>query len=319
VLPSLSIIIPTKNRPSDLNLTVESVLRQSILPPQLIIVDQSDHDESQRRLEKLFAETPFPAGGKPRLCYFHDTRILGLTRARNRAMEFAQGDIWLFLDDDVVLEQDFLEELLAVYEQRSDVSGVSGIITNYRRPAWTYRLWSSVFVRGPFRDERQPIYWRADHLRREEPIRVRRFTGALMSFRAEAIRGYRFDENLRGVSDGEDAEFCARLGPEAILVIAPRARLKHKASPTGRTQEHWLRRFAQANFCLYHRNWKNVSRNHLHFAWLKVGLGLVALLASIRSGSLSPWHALREGAGEGARVGRLGPQADGKVIQVTAL
>lgn len=299
MLPSLSIIIPTKNRPSDLKLTVESVLRQSVRPTELIIVDQSQSDESKRQVERLYAEAPPLVRETIRLSYIWDAGISGLPFARNRGMEITQGDIRLFLDDDVVLEPNFLEELLTVYEQHPYVSGVSGIITNYRRPSWAYRLWASMFVRGPFHDERQPIYWKADRLREAEPIRVTKFTGALMSFRADAIQGHRFHG---GILDGEEVDFCRRLGSDAVLLIAPRARLVHRTSPIGRSQGHWLRGSGQSSYYLYHRNWRTGFRNFVSFAWLNLGLGLAALLASARRGSLAPWRALRDGAREGARV-----------------
>jgi GT2 family glycosyltransferase len=230
-------------------------------------------------------------------------------------MEIAQGDICLFLDDDVCLETGFVEEVLAVYQRYPRASGVSGIVSNYRRPPIAFRLWVSVFARGPFHDERQPIYWKADRLRNAEPIAVRGLGGGLMSFRAEAIRAHRFDENLTGVSDGEDVDFCVRLGPDAVLMIAPRARLAHKASPIGRAQDHWLRRFTRANHYIYHRNWERGFRNGLAFVWLNMGLGLVASLASVRRASLAPWRALRKGAREGRRVARLWPLADGKAAR----
>ncbi len=299
---SVSLIIPTKNRPSDLELTVASILQQSVLPDQIIIVDQGHSDESDRQVEKLFAEASLSVREKVRLCYIRDTIIPGAAVARNRAMEIAQGDIWLFLDDDVLLEPDFLEELLDVYQQHPDASGVSGIISNYQPPSLAYWLWASIFVRGPFHDERQPIYWRADRLHNAEPVAVRKLGGGLMSFRARAISGVRFDENLCGVSDGEDVDFCTRLGPNATLLIAPRARLAHKGSPIGRAQDHWLRRFAQANHYLYHRDWRCGIGNRLSFAWLNLGMGLVATIASVRRASLAPWRALLEGARDGSRV-----------------
>jgi GT2 family glycosyltransferase len=302
----VSLIIPTKNRSSDLEHTLESVFGQKILPTQLIIVDQGQGDETRKSMEKLFADARFRVREKIQLCYISNTKISGLTVARNRAMEVAQGDIWLFLDDDVVLEANFLEELLSVYQRYPQVTGVSGIISNYLRPSLPYRLWAFAFARGPFQDERQAVYWQADRLRVSEPIAVTKLGGGLMSFRGDAIRGRCFDENLCGVSDGEDVDFCARLGPDALLVIAPRARLVHKKSPIGRAQEHWLRRFARANYYLYHRNWERGFRNGLAFVWLNMGLGLVAALASIRRVSSSPWLAFVEGARDGTRVGRLG-------------
>jgi len=315
---TVAVIIPTKNRSIDLGLTFESIIRQSILPNQIIVVDQSEDDESCKQVEKLYREARSQVRDVVRLDSVRDPGISGGAVARNRAMEIARGDIWLFLDDDVILEPNFVEELLAVYQQHPHVLGVSGIISNYHKPHWAYLLWAIVFLRGPFHDERQPIYWNANRLRKTEPIQVGKFTGALMSFRAEAIRANRFDENLIGVSDGEDVDFCARLGSDPFLVIAPRARLIHKKSAVGRTQDHWLRRFAQANYYLYHRNWQSGIRNRLAFVWLNVGLGVAAFLASVQRGTLAPWGALREGARDGMRVGRLKIVAHRKAAEVTA-
>jgi len=302
---SVSVIIPTKGRPLDLEFTVGSILQQSVLPVQLIIVDQSEDNESRRRVEKLLSEAPLQVRDAIALDYLRDAAISGGAVARNRAMDIARGDIWLFLDDDVCLEGNFVEELLTVFHSHPHVSGVSGIVTNYYVPPWAYRLWTVIFVRGPFHDERQPIYWKANCFRNSEPFAVRKLGAGLMSFRAETIRSHRFDENLAGVCDGEDVDFCERLGPDEALMIAPRARLVHKASPIGRAREHWLMRFAKANFYLYHRNWQNGFANRFAFAWLKMGLGIVASLASFRRSSLTPWRALLEGTREGLRIARL--------------
>jgi GT2 family glycosyltransferase len=317
MLRSLSIIIPTKDRPNDLEATVEGVFRQSLSTTHLVIVDQSQSNESQALVTKQYAEAPSPLRERLQLRYLRDPVVPGGGVARNRGMEIAEGEIWLFLDDDVTLEPNFVEELLTVYQQHPHVTGVSGIITNYERPPRAYRLWAFVFVRGPFHDERQPIYWKADRLRNAAPIAVRKLGGGLMSFRADAIRAHRFDENLTGVSDGEDVDFCAQLGPDAVLMIAPRARLAHKASPVGRTRDHWLRRFARANHYLYHRNWARGFRNGLAFVWLNVGLGLAALLACARRASLAPWRALREGTHEGTRVALPRPMTDCRAHQAT--
>jgi GT2 family glycosyltransferase len=296
---SMSVIIPTKNRPSDLETAVQSVLAQNVLPAQLIIVDQSDDEGSRSRLCAAYKALPAPIRSAVRLDYVLDPHITGLTMARNYAMDLAQGNIWLFLDDDVVLEPGFLGEVLLAYERHPEATGVSGIVTNYKPPHWPSCLWAGLFVRGPFRDERQAIYWNASSLRDANPVRVSRLGGGLMSFRAQAVRSARFDDNLRGVSDGEDVDFCLQLGPEANLLIVPRARLAHHHSASGRLRDHWLRRFARSQYYLYRRHWRRGVKNRLCFLWLNVGLGIVATAASLRRASLRPWLALAHGAQEG--------------------
>ena len=46
---SISAIIPTRDRPADLRRAVESILRQTRLPDELLIVDSSDMDTSGSR------------------------------------------------------------------------------------------------------------------------------------------------------------------------------------------------------------------------------------------------------------------------------
>jgi glucosyl-dolichyl phosphate glucuronosyltransferase len=307
VLPPVAVVIPTKNRAADLQRTVKSLLGQSVLPNQLIIVDQSATDESRQAVTKQFGQASSEVRDTMELSYTLDPTIPGGAIARNRAMDQAKGEIWLFLDDDVILEPDFLQELLAVYLRYPQATGVSGVVINYRLPTLGFRLWNLVFARGPFHDDRQPIYWRANQLGLSDPIRVTRLGAGLMSFRSEAIRKLRFDENLRGVSDGEDVDFCNRLGPDAVLMIAPRARLVHNQSQSGREQNHWLRRRARAEHYLYRRNWDVGIKNRLCFYWLNVGYALIAALACLRREALGPWRSLLAGIREGASAARPRP------------
>jgi glycosyltransferase involved in cell wall biosynthesis len=299
---TISVIIPTKNRPADLTLTVKTLFQQTVLPRELIIIDQSASDESRCRIDQVFSDGILEIQSRVRLRYVHDSSLPGLTWARNRAMKIADGDIWLFLDDDVSLDQNFLAEILAAYEQHPQFDGVSGIVTNYRLPPLAYRSWSRIFFRGPFDDERQSIYWNAPRLGGAAPVLVNKLGGGLMSFRAQAVRGMRFDENLRGVCDGEDIDFCARMKPGTMLAIAPAARLVHNASPVGRSQEHWLERTTQANCYLFHRNWNTTLINRACYEWLMFGLGIVAVFASLRRLSLTPWNTFRGAAREGLRL-----------------
>lgn len=292
---TVSVIIPTKNRPGALRAAVASLLQQTHLPLEILIVDQSAGDQSRIAVEQVFAEVPADAARGVKLIYIHDPAISGLAVARNRSMGEARGDVWLFLDDDVVLEPEFIEEICRVYESEPCVTGVSGIVTNYVPDRGISRAWNAVFVRGPFHDPRQPIYHNADRLRASAPVRVDRFSGGIMSFRAAAIRRQQFDSNLRGVSDGEDVDFCVRLGPKATLLVAPRARLVHEASPVGREITHHLRRDARSLCYLYNRNWRHGVKNRLAYRWLLCGFSLIATWASVRRRSLVPWRALLDG------------------------
>jgi GT2 family glycosyltransferase len=302
---SLSVIIPTKDRPVCLERAVSLLLSQTVLPSQLIIVDQSEANESRRRVEELFAATASTVRHAVRLCYVHEPTIPGAAVARNRAMAAADGRVWLFLDDDMEPEHEFIEELLTVYARWPSIGGVSGIITNYSKPPWVFRIWARVFLQGPFHDERQAIYWNAERLRHTGPIAVTKCGSGLLSVRADIVRGVRFDESLRGLPPGEDIDFCIRLG--ASLFIAPQARIAHYPSRTGRSKDYWIKEYVQGKLYVYHRNWQWGLRNRIYCLWFEIGCGLVAAIGSLRRGSFKPWHAFLTGVREAARLGTPTP------------
>lgn len=286
----VSAIIPTKNRRNDLLAAVRTLLRQTILPTQIVVVDQSPDDGALRCLE---AELAGITG--VRLDYVHDPSLSGLTAARNCALSRATGDVWLFLDDDVLLEPEFVEQLLEVYRKYPKAGGVSGIITNYQRPPLPFRLWNALFARGPFHDERQPIHWECERLRNSEPIAVQKLNGGLMSFPASFICDRRFDPNLRAECLAEDVDFCCRLPAGTLLLMAPRARLVHNHSPLGRVRSHWLRAHAQSSYYLYEKNWKYGIKNRLCFAWLNIGYALAVGAFCLTRGSLEGTRAFQAG------------------------
>jgi glucosyl-dolichyl phosphate glucuronosyltransferase len=284
---TVSVIIPTKDRSADLARTIETLLQQTVQPLELIIVDQS-------------AEPTFTRKIKIPTVYIHDPTLSGLTAARNNSMKVARGDIWLFLDDDVLLEPDFIEKMLEAYD--TNVTGVSGIITNYSTPALKQRLWEVVFQVGPFRDERQRVYRDVGRLGDAEPIRVRQLGGGLMSFRAFKIRNQLFDTNLTGPCPGEDIEFCAGLPKECVLRIAPKARLIHNRSPESRDSTHWISVDAQVASYMRERHWKSGMWNNLSYFWLSVGYATVAAFSSLKNASFGPWNAWQEGVKRGRQI-----------------
>ncbi len=298
-MKSVSVMIPTKNRMRDLERTVETLLQQTVLPSELIIIDQSSSDEARTSMLAVFAR--LTGGGSVHLRYHHAPNLLGLTEARNLAMRLASGEIWLFLDDDVVLESNFLAEVLAAYDSHPDAVGISGIITNYPKPYLGEWIWTATFMRHPFHDDRQSVYRNWARHAGGRPVRVTRLGGGLMSFRADSIRTLKFDESLQGVADGEDVDFCQQLAGHTLL-IAPAARLRHYQSPSGRLADHWVRRSSRAMVFLYRKNWRHGIRNRLAYAWLLFGYSLVASWAGIRRRSLGPWRALLTGIREGKAV-----------------
>jgi GT2 family glycosyltransferase len=294
---SVSAIIPTKNRPDDMRLTLKTLLSQSVQVNEVIVVDQSEDNKTKAVTSEEFDRAARQSVAVPALRYVHDTAINGVSQARNRALDIAGGNIWLFLDDDIDMEPVFVEELVKTFQDNPTVGGISGVITNYPVPPFSYRSWLWLFARGPFREKRLPVYWDAHKYRKLVPVIG--MSGGLMSFRAEIARTGRFDESMK---DGEDVDYCVNLKGAPLMVLAPKVRLKHMASNINRVREAWLKKFAISQSHLYHKNWNNTLSNRVCFGWFVIGLSLASLLSCVRRLSPEPFVGMLQGLrqGEGA-------------------
>ncbi|MCK5345013.1 MAG: glycosyltransferase family 2 protein, partial [Candidatus Heimdallarchaeota archaeon] len=117
-----SFIICTKDRFEEIMLCIESVETQSLPPDELIIIDSSSTMGLLDIIKDRFPSLPFPTH------YFHTAP--GLTYQRNIGVQRASGEYIFFFDDDVVLDNDYHEKVLEVYDTHSQAMGVGGVILN---------------------------------------------------------------------------------------------------------------------------------------------------------------------------------------------
>ena len=101
-MPSVSVCICTRNRPRELSRTLESVRRSSRPVEQVIVSDDSTDGETRAVVASRYPEVTYVEGPKA-----------GLGANRNAAARVAIKDLILFLDDDCLLGERFLEHALA--------------------------------------------------------------------------------------------------------------------------------------------------------------------------------------------------------------
>jgi glucosyl-dolichyl phosphate glucuronosyltransferase len=289
---SVSVIIATKDRTTLLGDMLRTLLNQTVSADQVVIIDQSKDDGTRLFVQSICSERR--GSMRPQFVYVADATLRGAGAARNLGIERSSGAIFLFLDDDVLLERDFLKEVLAVYRTHSSVGGVSGMITNYTRPPFRQRLIEEVFCLGPFRDERLPMYWNADGLRGSDPMHIRKMSGCVMSVRRAALGSDRFDGSYRGAG-AEDVDLSWRLSQRCPILLSARARLTHLRTQSGPKREHWLAAAAACQYYLYYRLWRTSITNFLCFVWLNCGFVLIATTSSIMQRSFLPYRALITG------------------------
>lgn len=123
--PSLTIAICTKDRAQRLARLLGSlrpvVAASRFRATEVLVVDNASVDSATRK-----AVAGFPGVG-----YAFEPRA-GLDFARNAALRYATGDLLAFLDDDVVVDRDWLEGLFAAWQSYPDAGGFSGLVLPYR-------------------------------------------------------------------------------------------------------------------------------------------------------------------------------------------
>lgn len=115
---SISVVVPTHGRPDYLERALRSVLGQTILPAEIIVVDDNADDAEMRGRTREAVDRVARDTSAGLAIQTHETTItLGGAGARNAGVENATGDLIAFLDDDDWWEPKKLERQLDVFSE----------------------------------------------------------------------------------------------------------------------------------------------------------------------------------------------------------
>ena len=118
----ISVIIPTFNREEHLNNCLSSLLTQTKRPFEILVIDNSDNSYG-KKVVNIFEEQ-FKLQNIS--IYFFKNLINSGATARNLGASKAKGDLIAFLDDDVLLDSNYYEEIEKVFLENPDALGVHG-------------------------------------------------------------------------------------------------------------------------------------------------------------------------------------------------
>ncbi len=252
-----SLVICTYMRPEALRKLLGSARKQSLYPDEILIIDGS-HDNETRQ---MLAENPFD-----RLRYFKvPDQHRGLTRQRNYGIaRIAVGtDVICFLDDDIVLEPDYFENLIGTYSIHPDALGVGGFIIEpvvwekadskpaigeFQFDGWKRPDGSRFVMRkrlGLDSDVPPGFSPGFSHGRSVgflppsgKIYEVEQLMGGVSSFRKSVFDTLSFSEYFEGYGLYEDADFTLRLAKTGKLYLNTNARLYHHHDDSGRPNKY---------------------------------------------------------------------------------
>ena len=115
---STSLIISTYNRSDALELCVKSVLRQSLLPDEIIIADDGSKEDTRELIHQLAASSEVPI-----IHVWHEDLGFRLASIRNKAIAKASKEYIIQIDGDIVLHKDFVKDHARFAQKGSFVTG----------------------------------------------------------------------------------------------------------------------------------------------------------------------------------------------------
>ncbi|MFH1798502.1 MAG: glycosyltransferase family A protein [Candidatus Omnitrophota bacterium] len=283
VIVTIGVVIPTKNRVGDLFRAIESVKRQTYLSNEIIVVDQSDTDDAKEGIEGLLRDYSLI-----KQKYVFNRNLSGLTAAKNAGLEQAESDVLLFIDDDIVLDEKFLDVLRCTYEKYPELGGVGGLAeVSYEKVSRFRRKAALLFQTGPFRDFRAVI--QAGYMRDRDIVPTWWLSGGLSSVRREVFDKVRFNEGLKGASPIEDFDFYFRASKYFKFAIAPGAKALHNISQTSRHNTCRAFEMKCSGFCyIFEKYVDKTLKNKLAILWRNIGFFIDALIKSASYKTLAP-------------------------------
>ena len=274
----ISVIIPTKNRFLDIIECIKSILVQTLLPDEIIIVDSSDTQQLNSKIKEFKSE-------KTKFAYIHTKP--GVNYQRNIGIERSCGDIVFILDDDTVLEKNFIKEIVNIFKEDEErkVGGVCGDIINIETQNHSVmyhikRAISTVFAtiffhikigngKGKFRLSGFPTYCYGTN----KIANVECLPSGVTAFRREVLNEFAWDENIYYMTDDD---FSYRVSRKYKNVYTPYARLIHNVSPAGREKAYLRRKLFIESYCRHFK--KNLPQTFKHkFAFYMAIIGLFVI------------------------------------------
>ena len=264
----VSIVLPTMNRGEDMRAFLDSLLQQTVLPGELVVVDAGASVE-------VLLEAALDGSGI-RLVYARSEP--GTSLQRNTGIDLSRGEYLFFLDDDMVLEPPYIERTLEAFEVPMDppVGGVMGSQINVPPDSARKRALFHLFgIAHTAPGDHSELYisggvrWLADP---SAVVRIPAAATGRVAYRRVCLDQERFSEFLPGYTFAEDVELAVRIARRWAIVHQPAARLDHRHSAAGRVgYDDRVSRVMYSRFYFFSRHRSKNPRNLLAFAWAHSG------------------------------------------------
>lgn len=198
-MSKITAVITTFLRPATLPRAIGSVLAQSILPKELLIIDNASDQETEKLVSNFCLTANIP------IRYIIETKR-GVSAARNRGLKEATSEYVAFLDDDDVWLPHHLQDFLAIAKDVDGLVLFGGLMGRFGEPDNLILPDSARLFTDFVRVNNSEV-----SVRPMGPINFPFYTPSMSQsiVESESARRTLFDEDLPG---REDIHFVWRMG-----------------------------------------------------------------------------------------------------------
>ena len=198
-----TVVICTYKRHAIIGKCLINILKNSILPKKIIIVDQNHNSLSVQKIKKIFNNYNYK-----NFIILKNIINKGLTKSKNISLKHCSTKYIFFIDDDIFLENYYFYKCLDLISKKKAL-GVCGIISNYQNNLIKNFIYY-LFNINIFRDNR---YYYINHMKLKKYksySKVFQLSGGMTCFDKKIFKKILFDEKYL-THNYEDVEFNLRI------------------------------------------------------------------------------------------------------------
>ncbi len=280
---TFSVTIPTYKREQELRRCISSIVMQTVIPQELIVVDDDAlGDEMIDWMKSACASVGVE------LVYLRKEktgRERGSSQSRNLALEHASSQVLVVLDDDIVLKPRFFSSLFQTWLEHEDTQllGVGGVIVNNRKISLLEKVYRRFFCLS------SKLAWDVNAVGYQvwdDGIHLAEkgcyAHGGLFAYSVHHIKQMNgFTEFSLGRNALEDVDFFLRAKQAGLhIIVDPGARAVHEHTPTGRESSFTTgRKESENRLHIYRQYGKKGLYGRLWFFWATIGWVAKSLLS----------------------------------------